>query len=290
MAYQTLISVDAFQQHFNPTTWALIDCSFDLSRPDWGENQYLSGHIPNAIYAHLNLDLSATPTSNSGRHPLPSKDQVIDAFSRWGISSQTQVIAYDQADGSIAARLWWLLRYHGHHSVAILDGGFAAWLQADFTPQAGPSSPVPSTFIPKLNASLMADHDFVKKRFGDPAWLFVDARTPQRYRGEIEPIDPVAGRIPGSVNRYYGENLDANGRYKSPGKLHAEWASILQGHDPKQVILYCGSGVTSCANLVAMEHAGLHGSLLYPGSWSQWITDPDLPISTGEENFSRRKP
>jgi thiosulfate/3-mercaptopyruvate sulfurtransferase len=263
----------------NLVKWRVFDCRHDLAKPDLGEAQYKQGHIPGALFAHLDRDLSGKKTGKNGRHPLPEPQD----FERWlekaGLAPKDRVVCYDGATGAMAARLWWMLRWIGHDNVAVLDGGFAKW-----TKEGHPVTIDVPLFTP-LNYPIKARKDFsldvkqVQQALNKS--LLLDARAPVRYRGEQEPIDPVAGRIPGAKNRFNSDNLSAQGTFKSAAELRQELEAVLQGRPPSDVIHYCGSGVAACHNLLAMEIAGLKGGKLYAGSWSEWSADPKRPQERG---------
>jgi len=280
MPYKTLITTKELSHHLAEPGWVVIDCRFDLSDPDWGVGETLKNHIPTAVYAHLNDDLSDKVTVITGRHPLPDHKTITSKFGTWGISANSQVVVYDQSDGSIASRLWWLLRYYGHTQVAVLDGGFQKWVRDDLPLLSVVKFRLPATFHGKPHPDMVADIDLVKRARLDSTWLVIDSRAPERYLGISETIDPIAGHIPGSVNYYFGDNLNPGSTYKDPIELRQEFNNLLDSRQPDRVIVYCGSGVTSCSNLLALQHAGIHGARLYPGSWSEWIRDPDNPIAT----------
>jgi thiosulfate/3-mercaptopyruvate sulfurtransferase len=265
--------------------WVLIDCRFDLADPDWGFLNFQEAHIPGAVYAHLDKDLSGQVTPISGRHPLPDTQVFADTLTRWGISSDTQVVVYDTSGGSNAARLWWMLRYFGHEQVAVLDGGYPQWLRENRVVHTGIQIPrdAAKPFVPHPNPAMVVTTNDVIQMTLDPAFRVIDARAPQRFRGEIEPIDPVAGHIPGAVNRFHADNLTSQGTLKSPAILRAEFLHLVQETSTENVIVYCGSGVTSCHHLLALELSGLNGARLYPGSWSEWIRDPSRPVAAGDE-------
>jgi thiosulfate/3-mercaptopyruvate sulfurtransferase len=286
MPYETLISAKELALHITDSDWVIIDCRFDLADPGWGAEQYLKSHIPTAIYAHLNNELSGKVTKQSGRHPLPDDKTIQSNFCAWGISADTQVVVYDQSDGSIASRLWWLLRYFGHFRVAVLDGGYQKWLKEGLPLRSEFEHNAPALFQGNRHPEMVADIEMVKRFRLDPACLVIDARSPERHLGISEAIDPVAGHIPGSVNRYFGDNLNLDITYKTPLELRQEFDQLLGGRQPTQVVVYCGSGVTSCSNLLALKHAGIDGALLYPGSWSEWIRDPDNPIASERQNLT----
>jgi thiosulfate/3-mercaptopyruvate sulfurtransferase len=232
------------------------------------------------VYAHLDRDLSGAKTGTNGRHPLPTQDALVATLGRLGIESATQVVAYDQDTGMYASRLWWLLRWMGHDSVAVLDGGFARWL-AEGRPVASGASAVPArTFVAHPRVDMTVSAAEVAALAHAPDHRIVDARAPERYRGDIEPLDPVAGHIPGAVNHFYQSNLE-QGRFLAPPLLRAAFDQLLGDVNPRNVVCYCGSGVTACHNLLALEHAGMSGARLYPGSWSEWVADPKREVERG---------
>jgi thiosulfate/3-mercaptopyruvate sulfurtransferase len=277
MSGSTLVSTGELAA--NLVKWRVFDCRHDLAKPDLGEQQYREGHIPGALFAHLDRDLSGRKTGKNGRHPLPEPQD----FERWlektGLTPKDQAVCYDGGTGALAARLWWMLRWIGHDNVAVLDGGFAKWVKE------GRKITIDVPLFTPLNYPIRARKDFavdvttVAKNLGKFALL--DARAPARYRGEQEPIDPVAGRIPGAANRFSSDNLSAQGTFKSPDELKKEFQSVLKDRPPSEVIHYCGSGVAACHNLLAMEIAGLKGGKLYAGSWSEWSADPKRPQERG---------
>ncbi|HEV2272227.1 MAG TPA: sulfurtransferase [Steroidobacteraceae bacterium] len=275
---------------------AVIDCRFDLMRPQWGHEAYAGARIPHALYAHLDHDLSGKTSASTGRHPLPPVDDIAARLGQWGIDSQVQVVAYDQGSGAHAARLWWLLRWLGHAKVAVLDGGLAAWqeerLPLDTTPLVDGAAQVPGRparrFDPRPVAEMVVSTTELEQLIasGQIACadvVLVDARGADRFAGRNETIDPVAGHIPGARNHPFTGNLDAAGRFVDRGTLRQHFAKTLAGVPPDAAICMCGSGVTACHNLLAMEVAGLQGARLYAGSWSEWIRDPKHPIATGAE-------
>ena len=263
----------------------VVDVRHDLAKPEaWGESQYRDGHVPGARFAHLDRDLSGGKTGSNGRHPLPTVEACADVFGRLGIDAKKQVVAYDQGPGMYAARLWWMLRWLGHDAVAVLDGGFAAWTREGRPVTAEVPQGRATTFIARAPASTVTASDIAALVANDDAtsgFVLLDARARERYRGDAEPLDPVAGHIPGALNRPYSENLDAEGRFKSTGALAGEFDAILAGRAARDVVHYCGSGVTACHNLLAMTHAGRPGARLYPGSWSEWCSDPRRPVARG---------
>ena len=280
--YTTLIGTVELEARLSDPDWVIIDCRFDIARPDWGEQSYAEGHIPNAIYAHLDRDLSGPVTERTGRHPLPSMDRFAQTASRWGIDSSVQVVAYDQGSGAIAARLWWLLRWAGHRRVAVLNGGFAAWRQAGLPVSREPGARKPRTFIPQPSPQVRAvSTDELERALAAGEVLLVDARSADRFAGENETIDPVAGHVPGARNHPFADNLDPQGRFLPPEELRSRWQRTLGDQPPEKIVSMCGSGVTACHNLLALEVAGLPGARLYGGSWSEWIRDPARPVARG---------
>lgn len=274
MAYETLLAPQTLAAHIADDGWVIVDCRFDLAAPEAGWHDYLAAHIPGSVYAHLDDVLSNPPHLDRGRHPLPAPDQIAGRFSRLGIGNQSQVVAYDGGSGATAARLWWMLRYLGHDSVAVLDGGWAAWQAAKLPVAAGEerNAPAPFRAEPRI-------HWLVTAAEVSGAALLVDSREPERYRGEVEPLDTVAGHIPGAVNYHYQRNLADGDRFLSPAELHDQLAAVHGSTPPEDVVYYCGSGVTACHNLLAQAHAGLPPGRLYAGSWSDWITDPARPVA-----------
>jgi len=282
MPYTTLIDTDTLERHLGDPAWVVFDCRHDLANPDWGAGAYAKSHIPGARFLHLDRDLSGPLTGKNGRHPLPDPQAIAAKLGAAGVGPGTQVVAYDAQGGVYASRAWWVLRWLGHDAVAVLDGGFAKWLREDRGETDAAPAPTPARFEPKRSAAAV-DAAFVAAHLRDPGVRVVDARSNERYRGENETLDPVAGHIPGSVNRYVRENLEASGRFKSPAALREEWGRLLAGLAPDEIVHSCGSGVAACHNLLAMELAGLRGSRLYPGSWSEWVADPSRPVATGAE-------
>jgi thiosulfate/3-mercaptopyruvate sulfurtransferase len=300
MLFRTLIDAGALQALLGtpqlPGTpqLALIDCRFDLMRPQAGRHAYLEAHIPGARYADLNRELSAPVGADTGRHPLPTPEAFAAVLARLGIRNGSQVIAYDDANGSFAARLWWMLRWIGHDAVAVLDGGFQAWrkqggpLQSgepapaaagdgDFTPRPGGAGVVTTAGLERM----LFDAGAAAPKPGAPKPLLVDARAPERFAGTVEPIDSVAGHIPGAVNHPFAANLAADNRFLPAEQLKAQWLERLAGTAPENLIAMCGSGVTACHNLLSLEVAGLPGAKLYAGSWSEWIRDPRRGVACG---------
>jgi thiosulfate/3-mercaptopyruvate sulfurtransferase len=275
--HTTLITPAELAPHLGDSRWVVVDCRFDLANPGWGEEQYVVGHIPGARYAHLDRDLSGEKTGVNGRHPLPSVEQMAERLGALGIAPTSQVVAYDQDSGMYAARLWWMLRFMGHDAVAVLDGGWAAWRGAGADLQPGRVTPTPTRFTPAPRDAWRLD---VAQVAAGGAGVLVDARAPDRFRGENETIDKVGGHIPGARNRWFLQNLTDDKRFKPPADLRAEWDACLAGTNASDVVMYCGSGVTACHNLLALEVAGLPGARIFPGSWSEWSADPTRPVET----------
>ena len=282
MSHTTLITAEQLQPHLFDPDWCVVDCRHDLTDFAAGFRAYRAGHIPGATFAHIEEDLSGEITPATGRHPLPVQDHLVTIFREWGIGNGTQIVAYDAQGGQFAGRLWWLARWLGHDKVALLDGGWQAWLAAtDWSSIEEPERPE-GDFMAKESLVAVVAAERVLQAQDDPAALLLDARAPERYEGRVEPIDPVAGHIPGARNRFWQSNL-ADGRFKSPAQLRAEFDALLAGRTPAQVIHHCGSGVTAAHNVLAMQIAGLPGAALYAGSWSEWIRDPSRPVATGPQ-------
>ena len=282
MQFTTLISSVEVAAHLDDPNWVLVDCRFALTDPAKGHRDYLAGHIPGAVYAHLDDDLSGPIVPGvTGRHPLPLIDVCAARFSAWGIDAQTQVIVYDDLSGMFAGRLWWMLRWLGHGTVAVLDGDWRLW-QAEQRPvRAGAETRTPRTFTPQPRPHWIADVDELLARRADPTLRIFDVRTAERYRGENETIDPVAGHIPGAISAPYTANLDADGRFLSSSELRERYETLLDDTPASDAIFYCGSGASAVHDLIALEVAGLGLGRLYAGSWSEWITDPARPVATG---------
>jgi thiosulfate/3-mercaptopyruvate sulfurtransferase len=259
--------------------WRVFDCRHDLADPEAGERQYRAAHIPGARFAHLDRDLSAPRTGTNGRHPLPAAD----AFARWlgaqGLEPSDTVVCYDAGPGTIAARLWWMLRWVGHERVAVLDGGFEGWLREGRALSREVPAFAPTVYRARERRAMAVDVGWVEEN--RTRVLLLDARAPARYRGDVEPLDSVAGHIPGAVNRFCNENLQPGGTFKSAEVLRREFGQLLGPRAPHEVVHYCGSGVSACHNLLAMEIAGLPGARLYGGSWSEWIADARREIARG---------
>lgn len=282
--YTTLVSTEQLAALLNDPACAVVDCRYDLGNESWGVEQYRAAHVPGAVYAALGRDLSGRPDGRNGRHPLPGHDTICATFGRLGISPGSQVVAYDQNNGMYASRLWWMLRYMGHDAVAVLDGGFAKWTRENRPTQAGEETRPAAAFAGKPRADMRVSANQVWARLGDATMTLVDARAPARYEGREEPLDRVAGHIPGARNYFFQQNLAPDGTFLPAERLRENFGALLGAIPTQQVTLYCGSGVTACHDLLAMEHAGLTGMKLFPGSWSEWSSDPDRPVATGPEN------
>jgi thiosulfate/3-mercaptopyruvate sulfurtransferase len=279
--YTTLIDPATLAPHLADPDWVVVDCRFDLTDPARGEQEYLDAHIPGARYAHLDRDLSGVKTGANGRHPLPTAEQMRERFGALGIGPGTQVVASDADSGMHAARLWWMLRYMGHDAVAVLDGGLARWIREGHAVRGGREVVRPATFVGAPRDAWRLDAGAVLAHLDDPASLLVDARAEPRFRGDSEPLDQRAGHIPGARNFFFQQNLNDDKTFKSAAALRTAWQAVLRDRPVEQVVMYCGSGVTACHNLLALEHAGLSGARIYPGSWSEWSADPSRPIATG---------
>ncbi|NRF67625.1 sulfurtransferase [Aquincola sp. S2] len=260
----------------------VCDCSFDLTEPQAGARAFAAAHVPGAVYVHVDKDLSAAKTGLNGRHPLPERAWFAARMAELGVNQSTWVIACDNAGGMYAARLWWMLRWIGHAGVRVLDGGVPAWRAAGGEMESGAAVARPAGDL-ALRPSLVEMVDFAELRstLGRGRRLIVDARAADRFRGENETLDPVAGHIPGAANRFFRDNLGADGAFKPAAQLRAEWLEVMAGRAPTDLVQHCGSGVTGCHNLLAMEAAGLSGARLYPGSWSEWCAQPGAPVAIG---------
>lgn len=278
--HTTLVSAATLAQHLGDSHWLIIDCRFDLTQPAAGEAAYGAGHVPGAIYAHLDRDLSSPITPATGRHPLPDPEHFAQTLSRWGVSADTQVIAYDADNGMYASRLWWLLRWVGHRAVAVLDGGFKAWTAAaQPTSTEIPARP-PTRFQARPDRDLWLDAEQVQARAQQPDWRLLDARAPERFLGKVEPLDKVAGHVPGARNHPFSTNLGSDGRFGAPEELRRRYEQSQAGVADDHTIVMCGSGVTACHLLLALEVAGKPGARLYAGSWSEWIRNPQRGVAT----------
>jgi len=280
--YRTLIGTTDLQRHLGDPAFVIVDVRHDLGKPDaYGREAYAQAHVPGAVFAHLDRDLSAPMTGRNGRHPLPSPEAAAAVFGRLGIDATRQVVAYDQGSGIYASRLWWMLRWLGHENAAVLDGGFAKWTGEGRPTERESRAATATRFVPgrvrpTVNAAGIAAslprHDLV----------LLDARAAERYRGDVEPLDPAAGHIPGALNRPHSRNVSADGTFRSASELRAEFEAMLHGRSPADVVNYCGSGVSACHNVLAMTIAGYPLTRLYPGSWSEWCADPKRPVARGQ--------
>lgn len=281
MFWRTLVEADELADRLGAPDLVVVDCRFDLRDPGAGERAYRAGHVPGAVYAHLERDLSDTTRQGKGRHPLPEADAFCDTLARWGVTPASQVVAYDACDASLAARLWWMLRLLGHARVAVLDGGLSAWADAGGMLETTVPQPRRGSYRARYDVRQVASTAVVAARMASGNVRLIDARSPERFRGEVEPIDRVAGHVPGAVNRPYTANLDASGHFRPREELAASFRELIGDTRPADAVLMCGSGVTACQNLLAMEWAGVTGARVYPGSWSEWISDPSRPVARG---------
>lgn len=278
MGYRTLVDSETVIAHLDDRAWVVVDCRFSLADTQAGARAHAQGTIRGAVHADLDRHLSGPVVEGrTGRHPLPGIERLLDTLRRFGIDDDSQVVAFDDAGGPYAARLWWLLRLIGHGDVAVLDGGLEAYEAAGGPIAPGETRERLGSVGADLKPELLADSRDVRASLDDPACVLIDARAEVRFSGEQEPIDRRAGHIKGARNLFWRGNLDDDGRFRSPEVLRARFEQVLEGRDPEQAICYCGSGVTACHDLLAMTHAGLDGARLYPGSWSEWINDPSRP-------------
>jgi thiosulfate/3-mercaptopyruvate sulfurtransferase len=278
MSYTTLVDAATLKAHLDDPQWLVIDVRHQLADTGYGERAYADSHIPGAVFLHCDRDLSGPVNGCNGRHPLPDSDKLARCLGEVGVTASTQVVVYDDAQGMIAGRLWWLLRWLGHDKVAVLDGGLQAWLAASGAMTASLPAPRSGHFVAAPRDALV-DAGHVLSNLETSHMHLIDARSPDRFRGENETMDPVGGHIPGAVNRFFRDNLQADGCFKPAAILRAEWLAVLAGSTADQVVHQCGSGVSACHNLLAMEIAGLPGSRLYAGSWSEWCTDAGRPVA-----------
>jgi thiosulfate/3-mercaptopyruvate sulfurtransferase len=281
MTHTTLVSISDLSDHLDDPTWMVIDARFSLADPGLGRRNYLEGHIPGAIYAHLDEDLSSSVIpGKTGRHPLPEVETLVPVFTRWGIPENGQVVVYDDMGGALAAvRVWWMLRWLGYEYVAILDGGWQHWFKQALPVRGGSESRGAGIFKAKPRPGLVINTEQVAQIRMDPGWRLLDARGADRYRGENEVIDPVAGHIPGAISAPYMGNLNPDGTFRPPDELARRYSRLIGNVPLDRVVVYCGSGVTSIHNILAMQHAGLGEARLYAGSWSEWITDSNRPVA-----------
>jgi thiosulfate/3-mercaptopyruvate sulfurtransferase len=283
MYINTLVSTEDLARHLDDPRWVVFDCRFTLTDTEAGRRAYAEGHIPGARYVHLDEDLSGPIVlGKTGRHPLPDPAILAEKLYQWGVGVNKQVVVYDDSFGAMAVRMWWLLRWLGHPAVALLDGGLPKWRREmrPLTTELPPAERGNCICLPE--PSQIAGADEVLRAVQGSGDLIIDARPERRFTGEFEPLDPVAGHVPGAINWNFEDNLDIDGTFLPPEALRENFQALLRGRPPWRVIHMCGSGVTACHNLLAMEIAGLPGSRLYPGSWSEWITDPSRPVATGE--------
>ncbi|HEV2606518.1 MAG TPA: sulfurtransferase [Xanthomonadaceae bacterium] len=282
MNWSALVSAEDLAGALGRPDLALIDARFGLADPAQGERAYTASHLPGAVYAHLDRDLSDHARHGHGRHPLPDAKDFCARLGAWGITPAHQVVVYDARDGAMAAaRAWFMLRLLGHRNAAVLDGGFARWTQLGLPTSTEVPEPAPTVYVADYDPALLADTSELMHPNDAEAPLLIDARAAERFRGDVEPLDGKAGHVPGAVNRPLALNLQADGRFRSADELLAVYRALLHGRTPARAVLMCGSGVTACHNLLAMQHAGLHGARLYADSWSGWISDSSRPIATG---------
>lgn len=278
--YTTLITVPQLAARLDDPDWLILDTRHDLADPSWGRRAYEEAHLPHALFVSLDDDLSAIPDGRNGRHPLPPPAQGAERLARLGVTQGKQIVAYDQGSGMFAARLWWMLRWLGLDRCAVLDGGWAQWQAAGQPVSAAAKTPRPANFVPQPRP-LTVDAGAVLASLPSRTMTLIDARAASRFRGENETLDPVGGHIPGALNRPFTENLNADGTFKPAAQLRAEFAALLGDVPASRIVHQCGSGVTACHNALAMEIAGFPGARLYPGSWSEWCSDPARPVARG---------
>ncbi len=278
MSFSTLVACSQLADHLNDPQWVIVDCRHQLSDVGYGEREYAKGHLPGAVFMHLDRDLSAAMTGRNGRHPLPDPRKLAEKLGAAGISRTTQVVVYDDDGGMYAVRLWWLLRWLGHDRVAVLDGSIRRWVQEGRSLTTEVPERAAKVFEIELRDRVATAAE-VEANLGKNEFVLIDARGPDRFRGENETLDPVGGHIPGARNRFFRDNLDEQGGFRAAAELRQQYLAVLAGTEPDQTIMYCGSGVTACHNLLAMEIAGLPGARLYAGSWSEWCSDPARPVA-----------
>lgn len=279
--FSTLISAADLASRLERPGCVIIDCRADLTDASAGEAAYLQAHVPGAVFAQLDRDLAGPISAATGRHPLPAVEQFVHKLRSWGVDTGSQVIAYDAGNGAFAARAWWMLRWLGHDAVAVLDGGFQAWLAAGCPVSREIPRPTRGNFTARERAGCRLETGEVARLIGSSDWRIVDARATERFEGIVEPIDAVAGHVPGAVNHPFARNLAGDGRFLPAEELRRALQATLAGVAPDRTVVMCGSGVTACHDILAFEIAGLGGAKLYPGSWSEWIRDPDRPVATG---------
>ncbi|MEH6456293.1 MAG: sulfurtransferase [Cocleimonas sp.] len=284
MSFQTIVSAEVLVQNLDNSNWVILDCRDSLKDKEWGYKSYLEGHIPSASYCYLYDDFSSPITPTTGRHPLPKADELAKKLGNWGIDENTQVVVYDDMSGAFAGRMWWQLRTLGHQKVAVLDGGLKYWLAQNKPLTTEIVNSQQRQFSVDFNPDQLVTVNQVSRNIDSAIFSLLDARAAPRYRGEVEPIDPIAGHVPNALNRDFTMNLDEDGLFLPAEELKQQFQSIVDEAPNQQIVHMCGSGVTACHNMLAMEFAGLTGSKLYLGSWSEWITDASRPIVSTERN------
>ena len=277
MTFSTLISCEELARHLDDPEWRVFDCRHQLSDVGYGEKAYAQGHLPGAVFMHLDRDLSGPMNGRNGRHPLPDPQLLAGKMGAAGVGRQTQVVVYDDDGGMYAVRLWWLLRWMGHDRVAVLDGSIRLWISQGRPLTTDVPKCIPALFKVELR-DWVVTYDELAAKMDANDFCLIDARGPDRFRGENETMDPVGGHIPGARNRFFRDNLDA-GAFRPAAELRQEYLGVLAGVEPSQAVMYCGSGVTACHDLLAMEIAGLSGARLYAGSWSEWCANPRRPVA-----------
>ncbi|MEF3305281.1 sulfurtransferase [Paenibacillus sp. GYB003] len=276
----TIVEFGWLAERLNDAGIVIADCRFTLGQPDAGRNAYAEGHLPGAVYFDLERDLSGPVGKHGGRHPLPDMDAFAQKVGQAGIDSSKTVVVYDDQGGAMASRLWWMLRYAGHDGVKLLEGGYGAWKAAGYPTETAVPTPIAARFEASPRPDMLLSMEDVKARLGRSGTTLIDAREPRRYQGLEEPIDPVAGHIPGAINRFWKDGLDETGRWKNAARQKARFAGL---NPADEIVVYCGSGVTACPNVLALTEAGFANVKLYGGSWSDWISYEGNPIATGEE-------
>jgi len=285
MTYKTIINADDLIKNLDNDNFSIVDCRCDIKDTSYGIDAYNEGHIPNAIFADIDNDMASEKTSTSGRHPLPNPEKLAEKLSQWGIDAEKQVVIYDDAGCAFAGRVWWILRWLGHKGgVAVLNGGLGAYMKAGGKLVTSQTSKSRLSYKVDVNNNLHVDIETVTDAQYKMDALLVDARSRERYLGVKDEVDPIAGHVPGAISHPLGKNLDKNGLFKSPEELKLEFNKLIGDNNPKDIISMCGSGITACHNIIAMEIAGIKGVRLYVGSWSEWITDSKRPIAKIEDN------
>lgn len=280
MSFKTLVSTEELNRNLDDPDWVIFDCRFTLTDPGAGRAAYDQNHIPGARYAHLDDDLASPVGPDTGRHPLPDAELLADKLGKWGVDSSKQVVVYDDAFGAMAVRMWWLLRWLGHENVALLDGVLPKWVREKRPLTDELPSITPTTFNARVNDDMWITAEDLQSELDSGEVVLLDARAEERFSGEVEPLDKVAGHVPGAINLPWEDNLDLGGDLLSPEELREFYEEKMNGKPATKIVNMCGSGVTACHNVLAMEHAGLHGSRLYAGSWSHWITDSNRPVAS----------